>query len=58
MNMLESRTLRCPWCGEKFETLIERSEDDSAYTEDCPVCCRPILMQLSGDDAHLDVERE
>ncbi|ATD67813.1 CPXCG motif-containing cysteine-rich protein [Luteimonas chenhongjianii] len=38
--------MRCPWCGERFETLVDASADAADYIEDCPVCCRPIEMQL------------
>lgn len=62
MPLLDSRFVRCPWCGERFEALLDRSEGEAEYTEDCPVCCRPISMHLRGgdgdDEADLDVERE
>ncbi|MCB1552474.1 MAG: CPXCG motif-containing cysteine-rich protein [Xanthomonadales bacterium] len=60
MLPLDSQFVRCPWCGERFEALIDASAGDADYTEDCPVCCRPIAMHLHGDDdaAELWVERE
>ena len=48
--MIESRTLRCPYCGERFEALVDASAGDVAYVEDCPVCCRPIEVQLRVDE--------
>ncbi|WP_235015540.1 CPXCG motif-containing cysteine-rich protein [Oceanicoccus sp. KOV_DT_Chl] len=49
----------CPYCGETFEALIDTSAGDSSYTEDCYVCCRPIIFNciintdsFSGDDDH------
>lgn len=58
--MIESRRLRCPWCGERFEALIDASGGDADYVEDCPVCCRPIAMRVEVDaDGELrDVEGE
>lgn len=60
--MLDSTYVRCPWCGERFEALIDASAGNSAYVEDCPVCCRPITMQVDvGDDGEIngvDVGRE
>ncbi len=47
--MIESRRLRCPWCGERFEALIDASGGDADYVEDCPVCCRPIAMHVEVD---------
>lgn len=48
--MLESVRLRCPHCGERFETLADTSGGDADYVEDCPVCCRPIELHLRLDD--------
>lgn len=58
--MQDLATLRCPWCGERFETLVDASAGDADYVEDCPVCCHPIEMQLSvvDDGFRLDADRE
>jgi hypothetical protein len=60
--VFDSVRIRCPFCGEAFEALVDASAGDAAYVEDCPVCCRPIEMTLRvGDDGEvdgLDVERE
>ena len=55
--MLDSCRIDCPWCGERFETLLDASEGEAEYTEDCPVCCRPILLRLDGAGG-LQAERE
>lgn len=47
--MLDSVTLRCPFCGERFETLADTSGGEADYVEDCPVCCRPIELHLRVD---------
>jgi len=41
--------MRCPWCGERFETHVDASAGAADYIEDCPICCRPIEMQLRVD---------
>ena len=58
--MLDNARLRCPWCGERFETLVDISGGDADYVEDCPVCCRPIEMHLAvdADGMRLDAGRE
>ena len=54
--------LRCPFCGERVETLADASAGDAEYIEDCPVCCRPIHLQLrtgaDGELAGLDADRD
>lgn len=48
--MLDALTVQCPYCGERFEALVDTSAGDAAYIEDCPVCCRPIALQLRLDE--------
>lgn len=48
--MLDFITLRCPYCGERFEAQLDASGGDAAYVEDCPVCCRPIELRLRLDE--------
>jgi len=47
--MLDEVTIDCPYCGERFVTLIDTSVDQQQYVEDCQVCCSPILFELSLD---------
>jgi hypothetical protein len=56
--MIEPVTLECPYCGETFETVIDRSAGDQSYVEDCPVCCRPIevAVRLDNDGSLFGVE--
>ena len=43
--------VRCPYCGEPFETLVDLSAGSATYVEDCQVCCQPIEMSCEVDDA-------
>ena len=45
MDLQEIRS-HCPYCGESLSILIDPSEIGVEYTEDCQVCCRPIVMLL------------
>jgi hypothetical protein len=60
--MIESRTIRCPFCGERFEALVDASAGSADYVEDCPVCCRPIELHLrtgaDGEIEDFDADRE
>jgi hypothetical protein len=42
--------VRCPYCGERFETRVDLTAEDAAYVEDCEVCCRPIEFQVERDE--------
>lgn len=50
MNELESAEIQCPYCWETIEILIDQSVPDQTYTEDCSVCCHPILLTVTVDD--------
>jgi hypothetical protein len=60
--MIEGVRIRCPFCGERFEALVDASGGAADYVEDCPVCCRPIELHLrtgaDGDFESLDADRE
>jgi cysteine-rich CPXCG protein len=47
---LEPVNLQCPYCGEPIELLIDYSEQQQQYIEDCQVCCRPINVAVDIDD--------
>lgn len=53
--MLDFATLHCPYCGESYESAVDSSAGDQAYTEDCAICCRPIVVTIRVDaDGLLD----
>ncbi len=56
--MLETRIVQCPYCGETIEIAVDTSAGNQEYTEDCQVCCRPIVFRLvtDADGNLLDLE--
>lgn len=58
--MLETHGLRCPYCGEPIEAVVDLSAGDQRYIEDCSVCCRPIdfMLYTDGVDWQLEARRE
>jgi transcription elongation factor Elf1 len=49
VELLE-RDIYCPYCGEPQIVLIDTSEQEQTYIEDCQVCCRPIDFIVSIDN--------
>jgi hypothetical protein len=47
----EFHLVHCPYCGERFETLIDLSAGSASYVEDCQVCCQPIEFRVAVDHA-------
>jgi len=63
MNILHEQTIQCPYCGESIDVLIDASESEQAYIEDCQVCCRPInfivkINELNKIDVNVFHENE
>lgn len=50
MNMLETVSALCPLCGEPIELVIDCSVVEQQYTEDCQVCCAPMLISVLVDE--------
>lgn len=54
---LIDRTIRCPYCGEAIDILLDLSAGSQSYIEDCHVCCRPIEISFDTDDGRLETLR-
>ena len=47
-RVIEKNT-HCPFCAEPICLLLDLSVSDQSYIEDCEVCCRPIVLDVSVD---------
>jgi hypothetical protein len=56
---LIEESIICPFCWETITLLVDPSESQ-IYTEDCFVCCRPILVntEIQGDHIQVNVTQE
>jgi len=53
MSEIEKR-LKCPFCLEKISMLIDVSVNGvQTYTEDCEVCCHPILITYEARESEI-----
>jgi hypothetical protein len=53
MNLLQGHDAECPHCGETIGLTLDLSIPDQAYIEDCPVCCKPIMVTYSSSEGDL-----
>jgi hypothetical protein len=53
MNLIQGHDATCPHCGEPITLTLDLSVPDQSYIEDCPVCCRPMLVAYSAADGEL-----
>ena len=49
MHELHEKTVSCPYCGECIDVLVDPSVPQQNYIEDCQVCCRPIVFDVTVD---------
>ena len=49
-NTIEECDVQCPNCGESAGIFVDSSVEQQVYVEDCPVCCRPMLLTINCDD--------
>jgi len=50
--MTDTASYTCPGCGEQIATPVDPSAGRvQEYVEDCPVCCRPIVVRIELDDS-------
>ena len=47
INELRESIVRCPYCGEMIDVMIDCSVPNQDYIEDCSVCCRPINFDVA-----------
>ncbi len=61
MNALEEHRVECPGCGESVTILIDCSVPYQVYTEDCFVCCQPMVICADctdPDQVRITLQRE
>ncbi len=59
MSLLHGGDATCPHCWETINLTLDLSVPEQSYVEDCPVCCKPMLVSYTasdGDVASLSVE--
>ncbi|MBE0544407.1 MAG: CPXCG motif-containing cysteine-rich protein [Verrucomicrobia bacterium] len=53
--------IQCPFCGQKFDIVIDTSTGFQRFTTDCEVCCRPFEVVAEcepGEILSLDAQAE
>ena len=43
----------CPYCWQRISMLVDPSESEQVYIEDCEVCCRPIQIQAVVEEGEV-----
>ena len=59
MILIQGRAATCPHCWEPINLTLDLSVAEQSYIEDCPVCCKSLLVSYSvnnGEIAEFSVE--
>jgi hypothetical protein len=54
-----SENIQCPFCGQRFEIMVDTSMGTNRFTTDCEICCRPMEVVAEcepGEILSLDVQ--
>lgn len=43
---MEEHFFQCPYCWEDISMLIDLSQNQQSYIEDCETCCNPIQVNI------------
>ncbi len=54
MNLLQAPDATCPHCWETINLTLDLSVPGQSYIEDCPVCCRPMLVSYAASNGEID----
>ncbi|MFD2917262.1 CPXCG motif-containing cysteine-rich protein [Psychroserpens luteus] len=44
---------QCPYCWQSISMLIDVSQSQQRYIEDCEVCCNPIQLQINIENQEI-----
>lgn len=53
MNLLQGQDATCPHCWERISLTLDLSVPEQSYVEDCPVCCKPMLVCYAAADGEV-----
>ncbi|WP_299337177.1 CPXCG motif-containing cysteine-rich protein [uncultured Psychroserpens sp.] len=50
---MEEYFFQCPYCWESISMLIDISQSQQTYIEDCEVCCNPIQLHITTENQEI-----
>ena len=61
MDLWQARSFRCPYCASRNSFTLESGQEETAWVQDCEVCCQPIVIAVRtarGEILDIRVDRE
>ncbi len=53
MTLIQGQDATCPHCWETITLTLDLSVAGQSYVEDCPVCCKPLIVSYGSDNGEV-----
>jgi hypothetical protein len=53
MILIQGHQATCPHCWESITLTLDLSVSEQSYIEDCPVCCKPLIVSYTSADGEV-----
>jgi hypothetical protein len=53
MILIQGHAATCPHCWERINLTLDLSVAEQSYIEDCPVCCKSLLVSFSASNGEV-----
>ena len=50
---MDEHFFQCPYCWEQISMLIDTSQRQQGYIEDCEICCNPIQLSVTIENQEI-----
>jgi transcription elongation factor Elf1 len=50
---MDEHFFQCPYCWEQISMLIDTSQSQQTYIEDCEICCNPIQLSVAIENQEI-----
>jgi transcription elongation factor Elf1 len=50
---MDEHFFQCPYCWEQISMLIDASQRQQVYIEDCEICCNPIQLSVTIENQEI-----
>ncbi len=50
---MDEHFFQCPYCWEQISMLIDTSQREQSYIEDCEICCNPIQLSVATENQEI-----
>ena len=52
--LIQGHNVTCPHCWESINVTLDLSVPEQSYIEDCPVCCKPMIVSYRASNGEVD----